>query len=265
MKDKDKRLVGRGGLKLEAALDHFQLQPLIRGAHAVDVGASTGGFTQVLLDSGATEVVCVDAGHGQLHERLRRDPRVRNLENTDWKHLSLSEAPGPFDFFTVDVSFVAARNMLRGLAFRLRPGAQGVVLVKPQFELPDHLVRQGDVSDPGLRRKALESFVKKAEGLGFRMIAHTDSPVAGGAGTIEILTHLIFDGRSEKLPQPGEKRPALAPLTSDGKEEESDGGGRAGTDPGLVRGGRARNRGGGRQRGFSVAARLWRGRRGGRG
>ena len=123
------------------------------------MGASTGGFTQVLLDSGATEVVCVDAGHGQLHERLRSDPRVRNLESTDWKHLSLSEAPGPFDFFTVDVSFVAARNMLRGLAFRLRPGAQGVVLVKPQFELPDHLVRQGDVSDPDLRRKALESFV----------------------------------------------------------------------------------------------------------
>ena len=158
--DKDKRLVGRGGLKLEAALDRFQLAPLIRGAHAVDVGASTGGFTQVLLDSGATDVVCVDAGHGQLHERLRRDPRVRNLENTDWKHLSLSEAPGPFDFFTVDVSFVAARNMLRGLAFRLRPGAQGVVLVKPQFELPDHLVRQGDVSDPGLRRKALAAFRK---------------------------------------------------------------------------------------------------------
>ncbi|MEP6653688.1 MAG: SAM-dependent methyltransferase [Myxococcales bacterium] len=221
MKDKDKRLVSRGGLKLEAALDHFQLAPLIRGAHAVDVGASTGGFTQVLLDKGATEVVCVDVGHGQLHERLRRDPRVRNLENADWKHLSLSEAPGPFDFFTVDVSFVAARNMLRGLAFRLRPGAQGVVLVKPQFELPDHLVRQGDVSDPALRRKALESFVKKAEGLGFRMIAHVDSPVAGGEGTIEILTHLIFDGRSEKLPQPGEKRPAPTPSPSAARKKKA--------------------------------------------
>ncbi len=208
MDKNDKRLVGRAGLKLEAALDSFALGEAVRGAYAVDVGASTGGFTQVLLDRGASEVSCVDTGHDQLHERLRGDPRVKNLEGTDWKRLSLSEAPGPFDFFTVDVSFVAARNMLRGLAFRLRPGADGVVLVKPQFELPDHLVRGGDVSDPGLRRLALERFAKKAVGLGFRVVAHTDSPVPGGEGTIEILTHLRFEGRSDKLPQPGERRPA---------------------------------------------------------
>ena len=199
--------VGRGGLKLEAALDGFALHARVRGARAVDVGASTGGFTEALLRHGAARVTAVDVGHGQLHEDLRRDARVESLEGADWKRLALDVAPGPFDFFTVDVSFVAARNMLRGLAFRLRPGAEGVVLVKPQFELPDHLVRGGDVSDPALRARALESFAGKARGLGFTVVAHRDSPVAGGSGTVEILAHLRFEGRSEKLPQPGERRP----------------------------------------------------------
>jgi putative N6-adenine-specific DNA methylase len=204
---KDKRLVGRAGLKLEAALELFSLNGAVRDAQAVDVGSSTGGFTQVLLNGGATHVLAVDSGHDQLHEQLRDNPRVRNLEGTDWKRLSLSEAAGPFDFFTVDVSFVAARNMLRGLAFRLRAGADGVVLVKPQFELPDRLVRDGSVTDPGLRRRALDTVTAKAESLGFQVVAHADSPVAGGEGTVEILTHLRFAGRSEKLPQPGQRLP----------------------------------------------------------
>src|SRR3954469_7719241 len=142
-------MVGRGGLKLEGAVTRFGLR--LRGARAVDVGAATGGFTEVLLRHGAAHVTAVDVGHGQLHGRLRGDPRVTSLEGVDWKTLSLSQVEGPFDAFSVDVSFVAARNMLRGLAFRLRPGAHGVVLVKPQFELPDRLVRGGDVTDPALR------------------------------------------------------------------------------------------------------------------
>ena len=196
----------RGSLKLAAALDQFGLAAVVRGARAVDVGASTGGFTQVLLDHGAASVLSVDAGRNQLRDRLRRDPRVQVLEETDWKLLPLSEQPGPFDFFTVDVSFVAARNMLRSLAFRLRPGADGVVLLKPQFELPDRLVREGDVSDPKLRRRAAEALQSKAERLGFRLVAQVDSPVPGGSGTVEILTHLHFDGRGETLPRPGERR-----------------------------------------------------------
>lgn len=201
-------LVGRAGLKLAAALDRFALDPAVRGAQAVDVGASTGGFTQVLLEHGAARVTAVDVGHDQLHPRLRKDPRVSLLEGTDWKTLALGTAPGPFDFFTVDVSFVAARSMLRGLAFRLRPGAQGVVLVKPQFELSDALLRGRDINDPETRQLALQRFTAKAEGLGFRVATHADSPVAGGEGTIELLAHLTFAGRSERLPQPGEKRPA---------------------------------------------------------
>lgn len=198
--------VGRGGLKLEAAIERFGLGARIRGARAIDIGASTGGFTEALLAHGAAHVTAVDVGTGQLHPSLRDDARVTNLEGVHWKTLSLTTAPGPFDFFTVDVSFIAARNMLRGLAFRLRPGAEGVVLVKPQFEVADRRVRAGDVSDPNLRRDALAEVRKKGESLGFRLAGHADSPVAGGSGTVEILAHLVFEGRSAKLPQPGESR-----------------------------------------------------------
>jgi putative N6-adenine-specific DNA methylase len=198
----------RGGRKLEAAMAHFRLAARVRGCQAVDVGSSTGGFVAVLLRCGASHVTAVDVGHGQLDPDLAADRRVENLEHSDWKTLSLTVAPGPFDFFSVDVSFVAARSMLRGLAFRLRQGAEGVVLVKPQFELPSHLVKGGRVEDPGLRERALTTFCKKAEALGFQVLAHTDSPVAGGSGTVEILAHLRFAGRPATMPQPGERKPA---------------------------------------------------------
>ena len=200
--------ISRAGLKLEAALQRFGLDARVRGATAVDVGASTGGFTACLLAHQAAHVTAVDVGHKQLHESLRRDARVGNVEGTDWKTLPLALLPGPFDFFTVDVSFVAARSMLRSLAFRLRDGAEGVVLVKPQFELPDSRVRAGKVDDPNLRRLAVDRFTAKAVALGFEVVAVADSPVAGGSGTVEILAHLRFAGRSAVLPQPGERRPA---------------------------------------------------------
>lgn len=204
---------------------------MVERANAVDIGASTGGFTQVLLEAGARAVTAVEGGHDQLHERLRSDARVTSLERSDWKTLSLDQAAGPFDFFTVDVSFVAARSMLRGLAFRLRDGAEGVVLVKPQFELPDSAVRGGDVSAPALRGRALDRFVEKASRLGFEVLAHADSPVAGGEGTIEILTHLRFRGRPEALPRPGQKRdPALAgKARKTGKGQTRAGAARAGS------------------------------------
>ena len=198
--------VSRARGKLEAALAHFGLAASVRGARAVDVGASTGGFTEALLESGAATVLAVDVGHGQLHPSLRADARVTLLEGVDWKRLPLGQAEGPFDFFTVDVSFVAARNMLRGLAFRLRPGACGVVLIKPQFELADRQVKGGEVRDPNLRRAAIEKVRLRAEALGFAMVAEIDSPVAGGSGSIEILAHLTFAGRPATLPAPGERR-----------------------------------------------------------
>ncbi|HEX3696734.1 MAG TPA: SAM-dependent methyltransferase [Polyangia bacterium] len=199
-------VLSRGGRKLEAALEKFPLGDAVRAAAAVDVGASTGGFTAALLRHGARAVTAVDVGHGQLHTALRGDARVTSLENADWKTLSLTQAAGPFDFFTVDVSFVAARSMLRGLAFRLRDGAQGIVLVKPQFELPDKQVREGKVDDPNLRRAAMERFGDKARALGFEILGAEDSPVAGGSGTVEILAWLRFRGRPDSMPRPGERR-----------------------------------------------------------
>lgn len=204
MTDHDR--VGRGGLKLEAAIARFGLALRIAGARCIDVGSSTGGFTEAMLRHGASAVTAIDVGRGQLHPSLARDARVEVIEGVHFAKLPLGVAPGPYDFFSVDVSFVAARTMLRGLAFRLRDGAEGVILVKPQFELPDKAVRGGDVSDPQLRARALEAVRARAEALGFKLVAHADSPVAGGSGTVEILAHLRFEGRSAKLPKPGERR-----------------------------------------------------------
>ncbi len=201
--------VGRAGLKLEAAIERFGLAERVRGAAAIDVGAAAGGFTECLLRCGARTVTAVDVGHGQMDAALARDPRVFHLEGADWKTLSLSVAAGPFDFFTVDVSFVSARNMLRGLAFRLRDGAHGVVLVKPQFELPPRGGRtRADATtfSDAERAEAVRRVRAKAESLGFALVAHDDSPVAGREGTVEALAHLRFDGRSRKLPLPGERR-----------------------------------------------------------
>jgi putative N6-adenine-specific DNA methylase len=212
-----KERVSRAAGKLEAALERFGLRGKLRGALAVDVGSSAGGFTETLLRHGARHVVAVDVGEGQLHPRLRADPRVELLERTDWRTLPLAVAPGPFDFFSVDVSFAAARNMLRGLAFRLRPGAEGVVLVKPQFELPKHRVRkaglvprEGRADGAAARREAVSLVARKAEALGFALLASHDSPVPGASGTVEVLAHLRFAGRPASLPAPGEKRAAPA-------------------------------------------------------
>jgi len=189
----------RGSLKLEAAIDAFRLDGVIRGATVLDVGASHGGFTRVLLDHGARHVDAVDVGHGQMREPLRSDPRVALYEGVHFKKLPPRILPGPFDFFTVDVSFVAARTMLRGVALRLRRGAEGVVLVKPQFELPDHLVPPGGVvADDGLRGLAWGRFKPKALALGFSMEGKMDSPVSGGDGNVEFLAWLRFDAIPEK-------------------------------------------------------------------
>jgi len=217
-----KRPVGRGSYKLAAALERFGLVGRVLGARAIDVGAATGGFTERLLAAGARSVVAIDVGRGQLHARLRADPRVEHLEGADFKTLPLKTAPGPFDFFAVDVSFVAGRSMLRSLAFRLVPGAEGVVLIKPQFELPDKRVRRGHVNDPALRHEAVRRFTRKATALGFELAGILDSPVPGGSGTVEMLAHLRFRGRSTALPQPGERRAGASAMGSGPRDRAPD-------------------------------------------
>lgn len=189
-------LITRGGLKLEAAFEHFGLRSSVRGKQALDIGCSHGGFTAAMLRAGAAHVTGVDVGHDQMREPLRSDPRVTLLEGAHFKFLSLQQAAGPFDFFTIDVSFAAARTMLHPLAMRLVPGAEGVVLVKPQFELPKEIVPSGGVVESrNLRKLAFNRFKRKALKEGFDIIDRIPCPVTGGDGNREYLAWLRFSGR----------------------------------------------------------------------
>ena len=201
--DETTPFASRAGEKLAAALRVFALEPAVRGAAALDVGASHGGFTDCLLRLGASRVTAIDVGHDQMREPLRSDPRVELMERTNFKTLSLKVAPGPFGFFVMDVSFASARSMLRAIAMRVATGTPGIVLVKPQFELPKVLVPGGGVVESkGLRKLAFNRFKKRARERGFEVVARMDSPVAGGSGNVEILVHLVFRGEPEAAPAP---------------------------------------------------------------
>lgn len=174
--------VSRGGWKLDAALEHFGLN--VEGSVAVDVGASTGGFTDCLLRAGSAQVTTVDVGHGQLAESLRADARVRVLERTDARDLPPLD-PSP-DIAVVDVSFVRLRDVLPAV-LRATPRARwALVLLKPQFELPGRRVpRDGVVKDPASRNAALLDFLTWSSGNGLCVTATAASTLAGGDGNQE--------------------------------------------------------------------------------
>lgn len=188
--------VGRGGLKLAHALEAFAV--VVDGRDALDVGASTGGFTDVLLARGARSVVALDVGHGQLDWRLRQDPRVVVLERTNARTLTgdrLPEGHRDFDIVTVDVSFISLRLVLPRLVALLRPGADLVVLVKPQFEAGRREVGAGGiVRDPDVHRRVVDDIADVSRRLGLRVMASTPSPVTGADGNREFLLHLRGEG-----------------------------------------------------------------------
>jgi 23S rRNA (cytidine1920-2'-O)/16S rRNA (cytidine1409-2'-O)-methyltransferase len=177
--------VSRGGLKLVAALDHFGFDP--KAKVCLDVGASTGGFTQVLLERGAAQVYAVDVGHGQLHEDLRARREVVSLEDTDIRTLSparLAERPG---LITVDVSFISLKQVLpAALALAKRP-AQLVALIKPQFEAGRNVVKKGIVRDEAVRAAVCADISAFVASLGWRVLGVIQSPIAGGDGNAEFL------------------------------------------------------------------------------
>ncbi|MBI3182185.1 MAG: TlyA family RNA methyltransferase [Myxococcales bacterium] len=178
--------VSRGGLKLKAAVDRFELR--LEGKVAADIGASTGGFTDVMLQQGARKVYAIDVGYGQLHEKLRRDPRVVSVERVNARYLSERELPELVDAATIDVSFISLRLVLPPVAARLKPGGLVVALVKPQFEVgPEKVGKGGVVRDPKARREAIERIAAFAQGLGLEVRGVMDSPVAGPAGNVEAL------------------------------------------------------------------------------
>lgn len=179
------RFVSRGGDKLAGALDDLAIDP--SGRSCLDVGASTGGFTDCLLQRGARRVVAVDVGHGQLHEKLRADPRVVVVERANARHLEASALAGERpELLVVDVSFISLRLVLPRLA-ELAPGADWLLLVKPQFEVGREQVGAGGVvRDEGLRRGAADAVRAAAEALGWRFRGQVESQIAGPKGNREI-------------------------------------------------------------------------------
>ena len=184
--------VGRAGAKLAHALDRFAIDPA--GRTALDVGASTGGFTDCLLQRGARRVYALDVGRGQLHERLRRDARVTVLDGVNARYLTPDLVPEPIDLATVDVSFISLRLILPAVRAAAAPAAW-VVLVKPQFEVGRADVERGGlVTDPAKHRRVLREFLDlaAAEGLSARGIVA--SALRGAEGNQEFLAHLASDG-----------------------------------------------------------------------
>jgi 23S rRNA (cytidine1920-2'-O)/16S rRNA (cytidine1409-2'-O)-methyltransferase len=187
------RYVSRGAGKLERALEVFPIDP--RGKVCADLGASTGGFTDLLLQRGATRVYAVDVGYGQLHPRLRGDPRVAVRERQNARLLTAEGLGERVDLVTGDLSFISLRLVLPAVKAVLRPGGEAILLVKPQFEVGKGEVGKGGVvRDDAKRRAALDAVAGAARALGFEVVGETESPIEGPAGNREWLLGLRLPG-----------------------------------------------------------------------
>jgi 23S rRNA (cytidine1920-2'-O)/16S rRNA (cytidine1409-2'-O)-methyltransferase len=191
----DHPYVGRGGVKLAHALDVFGIDP--GGRAALDVGASTGGFTDVLLRRGAAHVVALDVGHGQLDWTLRNDPRVTVMERVNARALTVDQLPAAWravEIVTMDLSFISVRQVLPAVAPLLAPDGDLVVLVKPQFEAGrDEVGKGGIVQDAAIHTRVLDEVTGAADALGLTRVALTESPITGAEGNREFFLHLRHD------------------------------------------------------------------------
>lgn len=188
----DHPYVGRGGLKLAHALDTFGID--VQGRTALDIGASTGGFTDVMLQRGAARVVALDVGHGQLDWKIRSDPRVVTIERVNARSLTPQDLPADarsFGIVTIDVSFISLRHILPVVPPLLAPGADVVALIKPQFEAHREEVGKGGIiRDDAVRERVVEEVAAAADTVGLKRLAVIDSPIAGMEGNRELLIHL---------------------------------------------------------------------------
>ena len=191
----DLRYVSRGGLKLERALDHWQISA--QGKTCLDVGASTGGFTDCLLQHGAARVIALDTGYGQIDLKLRNDSRVRLLEKTNARYLKAEDVGEPVQLAAMDVSFISATLVLPAVIAACRASGSDspidlVVLVKPQFEAGREQVGKGGiVRDPQAQQAAVEKVSRAVEQLGFRQVQVIESPIQGAEGNREWLLHAV--------------------------------------------------------------------------
>ncbi len=190
------RFVGRGGEKLDAALAHFSVD--VTGRRVLDCGASTGGFTDCLLSRGAAHVVALDVGHGQLHPRLRDDPRVTVLERTNIRHTTRDTIGGAVDAVVVDVSFISLAAVIPALVPLCHPGADMVMLVKPQFEAGRVEVSRGRgvITDPAVHDRVRAEVADAIVANGCSVVAWMDSPLRGGDGNREFLVHARAPGQA---------------------------------------------------------------------
>lgn len=185
-----KKYISRGGIKLEAALDSFSIS--VEGKRALDVGASSGGFTDCLLKRGASHVIAVDSGSGQLADALRNDSRVTSIENYNARFMTSADLEYIPEIVVMDVSFISATLIIPAIYNSMSEEGSFVCLVKPQFEVGRGGVGKGGiVKDDRLRRKALADVIEFATGCGFVALATMESPIQGGDGNTEFLVHFV--------------------------------------------------------------------------
>ncbi|MGB6349741.1 MAG: TlyA family RNA methyltransferase [Pseudolabrys sp.] len=177
--------VSRGGVKLAAALDHFDFNP--KGRICLDVGASTGGFTEVLLDRGGRRIYAVDVGHAQLHDSLRVRPEVVPFEDTDIRVFSPAQLDDPPDLVTIDVSFISFKLVLPAALAVAKVPTQFIALIKPQFEAGRTAVKKGIVRDPAIHTAVCDDAMRFVTSLGCRVVGIIPSPIEGGDGNAEFL------------------------------------------------------------------------------
>ena len=188
--------VSRGGLKLDKALKCFDLT--VSGKICMDIGSSTGGFTDCMLQNGANKVYAIDVGRGQLDWKLRSDERVVCMEKTNFRYLTHEDLPESPDFASCDVSFISLSKILPAAADILRDGAQMVCLIKPQFEAgKDKVGKKGVVRDPQVHKEVIEQAIGYAYSNGFELLDLSFSPIRGPEGNIEYLMHLKLDKNSQ--------------------------------------------------------------------
>ena len=191
--------VSRGGLKLEKAMAEFPIE--LNGCICGDIGASTGGFTDCMLQNGAAKVYAVDVGYGQLDWKLRSDARVVCLERTNARYLSTEQIPEALDFASIDVSFISLKLIFPALYALLREGGEVACLIKPQFEAGREKVgKKGVVRDPAVHLEVLENFLRHAKENNFTVLGITYSPIRGPEGNIEYLGYLKKGGEADCVP-----------------------------------------------------------------
>ena len=195
--------VSRGGLKLEKALKNFGVDPT--GYVCSDSGASTGGFTDCLLQQGASKVFAIDVGYGQLAWKIRNDPRVVVMERTNIRYVTLEDLGEPLDLSVIDVSFISLGLVLPVVKTLLTPTGQVLCLIKPQFEAgKDKVGKKGVVRDPAVHEEVLQNFISLAKSLDFTIRNLTFSPVKGPEGNIEFLAHLSMQPGEDSYLAPGD-------------------------------------------------------------